>query len=245
MVLDGNGVLITGGGTGLGLALAERFLKAGSEVLVCGRREDRLKEAARRLPGLRWRAADLARPGEREALADWAFRECPRLNVLVNNAGIQRRIKLAEAEPWTATSEEIAINLESPIHLSRLFIPGLLKQARPAIVNVTSGLAFVPLALAPIYSATKAAMHSFTLSLRRHLAKTPIQVIEIAPPALNTDLGGAGLHLDGTPVGEFADAVFEKLKKGELEIAYGFSEKTSRASREELDQIFQRMNQSF
>jgi uncharacterized oxidoreductase len=96
----------------------------------------------------------------------------------------------------------------------------------------------------PVYCATKAALRSFTLSLRHQLSNTPIQVIELIPPAVNTDLGGVGLHTFGVPVDEFADAVMKRLESGEMEIAYGFSEKASRASREELDAIFREINQS-
>jgi uncharacterized oxidoreductase len=134
--------------------------------------------------------------------------------------------------------------LEAPIHLATLFIPHLLGQERPAIVNVTSGLAFVPLARVPVYCATKAALHSFTLSLRHQLAHTPVRVVEIVPPAVNTDLGGPGLHTFGVPVGEFADAVVSRLRAGDLEIPYGFSAQASRASYEDREALFTRMNQA-
>jgi uncharacterized oxidoreductase len=240
--LGGSTILITGGASGIGLALAERFLRAGSEVIVCGRREAKLREAQASHPQLAVRVCDLAEAREREALFRWAVAEFPRLNVLVNNAGIQRRVHLASPEEWDETGQEIAINLEAPIHLSRLFIPHLLAQKRPFIVNVTSGLAFAPLAGVPIYCATKAALRSFTLSLRHQLASTPIQVVEIVPPAVNTDLGGPGLHTFGVPVEEFADAVMARLREGDLEIPYGFSVQASRASREELEALFARMN---
>jgi uncharacterized oxidoreductase len=243
MDVGSNTILITGGASGIGLALAERFLRAGSRVIVCGRREDKLREAQTRLPGLAIRTCDVAEERERKALLAWAVAEFPGLNVLVNNAGIQRRVGLATPEEWRETRQEIAINLEAPIHLSRLFIPHLLKQERPAIVNVTSGLAFAPLAGVPIYSATKAALRSFTLSLRHQLSSTPIQVVEIVPPAVNTDLGGPGLHTFGVAVVEFADAVMARLRAGDLEISYGFSAQASRASRDELDALFTRLNQ--
>jgi len=243
MDLASNTVLITGGASGIGLALAERFLAAGSEVIVCGRREETLREAQGRHPRLKTRVCDVADESERVSLFNWAAGELPRLNVLVNNAGIQRRFELTDIEDWEPVHQEIAINLEAPIHLSALFIPHLLKQERPAIVNVTSGLSFVPMASAPVYSATKAALHSFTLSLRHQLAATPIEVVEIVPPAVNTDLGGVGLHTFGVPVNEFADAVMARVQAGELEVAYGFAQQSSRASREELDAIFARMNQ--
>jgi uncharacterized oxidoreductase len=242
MELGSHTVLVTGGASGIGLALAIRFLRAGSCVIVCGRRVDKLDEAAAAHPSLLTRTCDLSKEAERRALAADLAREFPRLDVLVNNAGIQRRVRLADDEPWSATQEELAINLEAPVHLSRLFIPHLLKQQHPAIINVTSGLSFAPLATVPVYCATKAALHSFTLSLRHQLTGTAIEVIELIPPAVDTDLGGPGLHTFGVPIDEFADAVMPRLAKGEQEIAYGFADQSSRASRAELDAIFTRLN---
>lgn len=244
MELSSHTVLITGGASGIGLALAERFLRSGSDVIVCGRREHTLREAQAKHPTLKIRACDVASERDRSALFNWTVAEFPRLNVLVNNAGIQNRTRLAAANDWERIRQEIAINLDAPIHLSALFIPHLLAQQHPAIINVTSGLAFVPMASTPIYCATKAALHSFTLSLRHQLSDTPIQVVEIVPPAVNTDLGGTGLHTFGVPVDEFADAAIGGLRKGELEIAYEFSAQASRASREELGAMFSRMNQA-
>lgn len=242
MELGGNVVLVTGGASGIGLALAERFLKAGSEVVLCGRRKEKLEEARAKHPAFKVKVCDVARPEEREALLAWATREFPRLNVLVNNAGIQRALKLGEAEPWEATREELAINLDAPIHLSRLFAAHLAAQKNGTIVNVTSGLAFAPLARVPVYSATKAALHSFTLSLRHQLKPLGVRVVEIAPPAVDTDLGGPGLHKFGVPVDAFADAVMARVAKGELEVGYQFSEANRTASRDQLDATFARMN---
>jgi uncharacterized oxidoreductase len=244
MQLASNTVLITGGASGIGLELAKRFLQEGSTVIVCGRRGEKLDEARSRHPEIKTLVCDLSKEKDRKRLCDWAVGEFPRLNVLVNNAGIQRRVRVMDEKRWAPTHEEIAINLEAPVHLCGLFLPHLLKQERPAILNVTSGLAFAPMASAPFYCATKAALHSFTLSLRHQLAGTPVQVIEIIPPAVNTDLGGAGLHTFGVAVEEFVNAVAMGLREGEPEIAYGYSQRASRASRPELDEIFQRMNQA-
>lgn len=243
MDLSTNTVLITGGASGIGFALAERFLNAGSEVIVCGRREEKLREAQIKYPNLHIRVCDVSHSSDRVSLFEWVTREFPKLNILVNNAGIQRRFQIAQNSDWEKIEEELAINLDAPIHLSALFIPHLLKQEHPAILNITSGLAFAPMASAPVYCATKAALRSFTLSLRHQLSATPISVIEIIPPAVNTDLGGKGIHTTGTPLNEFADAVVDQLKKGSVEIAYGFSAQSSRASREELNEMFKRMNQ--
>jgi uncharacterized oxidoreductase len=244
MELAGNTVLITGGGSGIGLALAARFLRAGSDVVICGRRADKLQEAQAAHRGVHIHVCDVETAPGRRALSEWAIGEFPQLNVLVNNAGIQRRVpRLADEDDWERTHQEIAINFEAPLHLSALFIPHLRKQKRAAIMNVTSGLGFAPIASAPIYSATKAALHSLTLSLRHQLLETPVRVVEIIPPAVNTDLGGVGLHTFGEPVDTFADAVMARIRNGDLEVAYGMSEHASRASRAELDQMFTRMNQ--
>jgi uncharacterized oxidoreductase len=243
MNLSGNTILVTGGASGIGFALAERLQKAGSRVIICGRRADKLAEAKTKQPEFYTHVADVATPAGRDGLAQWAVREFPALNVIVNNAGIQRRMRLAEAEPWEETHQEIAANLEAPIHLARLFLPHLLKQPRAAIMNVTSGLSFAPLVAVPVYCATKAALHSFTLSLRHQLKDTPVEVIEIIPPAVDTDLGGPGLHTFGVKVDDFADGVIAKIGAGAVEAAYGQAEHASRASREEQEAIFQRLNQ--
>lgn len=169
MNLSGNTILITGGATGIGYAFAERFLAAGNEVIICGRREDRLQEVREKYPQVHTRVSDVADEGERVALFEWATENFPALNVLVNNAGIQRRVRLHESEDWQDTASEIAINFAAPVHLTRLFLPHLLERENPAILNITSGLSFAPLASVPVYSATKAALHSFTVSLRLQL----------------------------------------------------------------------------
>jgi uncharacterized oxidoreductase len=244
MDLSSNTVLITGGASGIGFALAERFLQAGSDVILCGRREEKLREAKEKHPELEIHACDLSGESGRLSLFQWAVAEFPRLNVLVNNAGIQLRAQLTQPEEWKRVRQEIAINFEAPVHLSMLFIPHLREQRDPAIMNVTSGLGFAPMARVPVYSATKAAMHSFTLSLRHQLSDTPIRVVEIIPPAVDTDLGGPGLHTFGVPITEFVDAVMPGIGAGDPEVAYGFAQQSSQASRQELDEIVKRMNQS-
>ncbi len=245
MQLTGNTILITGGATGIGLALAQRFLAAGSEVIVCGRRANVLAEAKSKHPALHTITADVETETGRRALFQQVAQQFPRLNVLVNNAGIQIWAKALEEKDWDKYRQEIIVNVDAPIHLSLMFLPLLQRQPRPVIVNVTSGLAFAPLTVVPIYCATKAAMHSFTLTLRYHLRNTPIQVIEVMPPAVNTDLGGPNLHLHGVPVDEFADAVMAGLERGDLEVAYGYAEDARKASREQLDELFRRMNSRY
>lgn len=143
---------------------------------------------------------------------------------------------------WETRRQELVINVEAPIHLVTLLVPHLRAQAGAAIINVTSGLSFAPAAFVPIYSATKAALHSFTLSLRHQLVPTGIAVPEIVPPAVNTDLSGPALHTFGVPVDDFADSVMARLAAGEQEVGYGSSEKSRLASRAELDEQFRAMN---
>ena len=227
--------LITGGATGIGWALARRFLAAGSEVVLAAAARPELDAAARQHAHIQTRVCDLARESDRVALAEWIARDQPRVNALVNNAGIQTRMAVAGGD-WATARQELAINLEAPIHLSMLLAPHLARRPNPAIVDLDSGSAFVPLADTPVYRASKAALHSFTLSLRRQLADTPVQVIEVIPPAVEMD-PRSGADTFGVAVNEFADAVMARLAAGDPEITYGFAEQASRASRQELDAI--------
>jgi uncharacterized oxidoreductase len=244
MKLTGNTVLITGGAAGIGFAFAERFIKAGNKVIVCGRREAKLLEAKEKYPELITRVCDVTKESDRIALFDWVTSEHPDINVLINNAGIQQRyhvLKTNAKEEWSYYSQEIASNIEAPFHFAMLFAPYFANKDYGAILNVSSGLAFTPMAITPIYSATKAAVHSFTMSLRHQLEDTSIEVIEVAPPAVNTDLGGIGLHTFGAPVDEFADAIFKGLEAGKIEIGYGRAEKAMRMSRDEIDETVKTM----
>jgi uncharacterized oxidoreductase len=137
------------------------------------------------------------------------------------------------------TRQEIAINIEAPLHLAHLCLKHLKLRT---IVNVTSGLAFVPLTKVPVYCATKAFLHSFTLSLRELCLSRGIEVVELIPPALNTDLGGKGLHDAFPPVKDFVDAVFAELDAGKITATFGFTEAVSNAGQEVLQPIFSRMN---
>lgn len=236
-------ILITGGSTGIGGALAKRFARSGSTVIISSRSEQRLAEAQRETPSLHTITCDVSREDERIRLARKVTQEFPALNVVINNAGIQNRpLPLTKPQEWAQYRQELATNLEAPMHLSFLLIPHLLKAHSAAIMNVTSGLAFSPLSFMAGYCATKAALRSFTLSLRHQLTGSPISVIEIVPPKVNTDLGGKGLHDDGAPLEHFADEVFAKIMNGEEEIGYGHSNFARHASRDELDTLFKKMN---
>lgn len=246
MKLSGNTILITGGASGIGLAFAEQFLKEGNEVIVVGRREETLAEAKGKYSQLHTRVCDVSDENDRIQQAGWVIKEFPQINVLINNAGIQQRVNLLNAQnEWKYYQNELAINIEGPIHLSMLLIPHLMKQKEAAIMNITSGLAVQPGIWVPIYSATKAAMHSFTLTLRQQLANTNVEVVEVLPPAVNTDLGGVGLHTFGAPLIDFVAGIFDGLSNGKLEIGYGGTEQRLSASKEELEQGMKNAWQNF
>lgn len=240
MKISNNKILITGGASGIGLGLTERFIMENNSVIICGRRESLLKEVSDRFPSVITRKCDLSVARERENLFKWISEKHNDLNVLVNNAGVQQWMSISDDNFFQRAKDEIIINIEAPVHLTSLFVK---LKSLDTIINVTSGLSFVPLAKVPVYSASKAFLHSFTLSLRHLLKQRNIEVIELIPPALNTDLGGKGIHNNALPVSEFIEAVFGQLKQGKTELTHGFSEGMTRSGPEELQKTFTRMNQ--
>jgi uncharacterized oxidoreductase len=240
MKITNKKILITGGATGIGFAMAERFIQDGNSVIICGRRENILTDAKAKLPSLITKVCDLAIESERELLFKWVSENHSDLNILVNNAGIQNWMSLNDQDFFQKAKEEITINIEAPVHLVYLFQN--LKSLK-TIMNVTSGLSFVPLTKTPVYSGTKAFFHSFTWSLRHLLQSKNIEVIEVIPPALNTDLGGKGIHDFAPPVSGFIDSIFEQLYAGKNELTYGFTEQISKAGSEILVSSFNKVNQ--
>ncbi|MDR3461676.1 MAG: SDR family NAD(P)-dependent oxidoreductase [Beijerinckiaceae bacterium] len=187
MNMTGNTILVTGGGSGIGRGLAEAFHAAGNHVIIAGRRRQPLEETVAAHPGMAFALLDIEDPAAIKTFASEVTRDYPALNVLINNAGIMRPEdvlagNLADAEATITT------NLLGPIRLIAALLPHLRQRTQAAIINVTSGLAFVPLAATPTYNATKAAMHSYSQALGFQLRDTPIQVIELVPPAVATDL---------------------------------------------------------
>lgn len=239
MQLSNNKILITGGASGIGLGLTERFIQEGNTVIICGRREQVLKEVADKYPSVITKVCDLSVESERIALFDWISKEHSDTTVLVNNAGIQQWMAIDSPDFFERAKNEIVTNIEAPMHLMSLFmqLPSL-----KTLINVTSGLSYIPFAKVPVYSATKAFFHSFTLSARYLLKPKGIEVIELIPPALNTDLGGKGLHDHAPPVSDFIQSVFEQLKEGKTEIAFGFSEERAKVGAEEFKAVFNRLN---
>jgi len=239
MKLSNNKILITGGATGIGLGLTERFIKENNTVIICGRREAVLKEVADKFPTVITKVCDLSNEADRIELYNWVAANHNDLNVLVNNAGIQNWMNVTDDNFYEKANEEITTNALAPIHLTSLFtnLPSL-----NTIINVTSGLAFIPLSKVPVYCATKAFMRSFTLSLRHALQSKNIEVIEMIPPALNTDLGAKGIHDGYPPVSDFVESVFAQMAAGKTELTFGTSEARANANNEVIADYFSKMN---
>jgi uncharacterized oxidoreductase len=239
MKLTNNKILITGGASGIGLGLTKKFIQENNTVIICGRRESALKEVVDQFPSVITKVCDVSVEADRVELYNWIATNHHDTNVLVNNAGVQNWMNITDADFFKRAQGEIVTNIEAPIHLMALFSN---LAALNTIINVTSGLAYVPFTKVPVYSATKAFFHSFTLSARQLLGSKNIEVIEIIPPALNTDLGGKGLHDIHPPVSEFVEGVFEQLAEGKTEITYGPSVAMANSTPEELQALFNRLN---
>lgn len=190
MDMSGNTILITGGGSGIGRALAEAFHARGNQVIIAGRRRELLDEVVAANPGMRALGVDLSRASEIATFAAEVVAGYPSLNVVVHNAGIMRDEPVLAAGALDTAEATVATNLLGPIRLNSALLPHLVARPRAAVVTVSSGLAFVPRAGNPTYGATKAAIHSYTQALRYQLQDTNVQVIELVPPFVQTELTG-------------------------------------------------------
>jgi uncharacterized oxidoreductase len=213
MKLTGNTILITGGGSGIGRGLAEAFHGLGNQVIIAGRRKQALEEAAARHPGMKWVVLDVEDAANVVSVAAELTKAYPALNVVINNAGIMRMENL-RAQPADLADAEAMVqtNLLGPIRVTAALLPLLQKQPYSAVVNVSSGLAFVPLAPTPTYCATKAAIHSYTETLRYQLRGTTTEVVELIPPYVATELMNGAEDPRAMPLGEFIAEVMGILK---------------------------------
>ncbi len=228
MKLKNKTILITGGTSGIGLELARQLLPLGNTVLVTGRDGEKLDATRRALPGVHAFQSDASDPEAIAALHDRVVGEFPTLDVLVNNAGIMRNLNLNRDRDLTDVTREIEINLCGPVRMVQKFLPHLKIRKDAMIVNVSSGLAFIPLPLSPIYCATKAAIHSFSASLRVQLADTSVTVVELAPPGVETPLFRGEFTEElkgqkGMDVKVFAKKAIAGIEAGKLEIRPGLS----------------------
>ena len=208
-----NTILITGGGSGIGRALAHRFHDLGNEVVVAGRRQETLTETAEGRKRMSIAVVDVEDPSSIERFAHEMVEHHPKLNVLINNAGIMRSEDLTARRDLMDVDATIATNLLGPIRLTNALIEHLRSQQNAAIVNVSSGLAFVPLVATPTYNATKAAIHSYSISLREQL-KGSVEVIELVPPAVQTELTPGQATRDGyMPLDLFIEEVMRLFQQ--------------------------------
>lgn len=213
MNLTGNTILITGGGSGIGRGLAHELHALGNQVVIAGRRRHALDETTAANPGMKSLALNVEDPAAIRAFAAQVAAEFPALNVLINNAGIMRPENLlAQREDLADAEAIVATNLLGPIRLTAALLPLLQQQPRATIVNVSSGLAFVPLALTPTYCATKAAIHSYTESLRYQLRGTRVEVLELIPPYVATHLMSGADDPRAMPLDKFIAEVMGILK---------------------------------
>lgn len=223
--------LVTGGGTGIGWGLVLEFLKRGSpKVLISGRRESVLKEAAEKYPDqIFYLANDVSSDSDREALFQWVTTNHPDCNALVNNAGVIRMIPpaLDTAAAWSDKSKEIDVNLAGPVHLCSLFTSWFLsKKDECYVVNVTSAAVFVPLVVDPVYSATKAALHTYSVAMRYSLEGSNVRMIEIVPPMVKTAMNPQGEDCD-----VYCAATMDSIQAGTDEVCINSAEEARSSDR--------------
>ncbi|KTB57083.1 oxidoreductase [Pseudomonas viridiflava ICMP 13104] len=229
MNLSARTVLITGGSSGIGLELARRFLAMGNVVIITGRDEEKLQAARHELPGVIAIRSDVGRAEDIVQLHEQLMQEFPTLDILVNNAGIMRNIELSERRSLDDVALEVDIDLNGPVRMVQQFLPHLLSRPQAMIVNITSGLAFVPFTASPIYSAAKAGLHAYTRALRMQLKNTALKVIEIAPPSTDTALFNnlvsehASKGPAPMPLTRLADQAMAGIVAGKTEIRPGLS----------------------
>ena len=218
MKLTGNTILITGGGSGIGRGLAEALHKLGNQVIISGRRKGHLDETIKANPGMKSVELDVENPASIKAVATRLIGEYPKLNVLINNAGVMHidDVSIAVDEELLLTT--ITTNIMGPIRMTGAFIEHLKKQDRAVVMNVSSVLGFVPMTMAAVYSTTKAAMHSYSLSLRYKLKDTSVKVLEIAPPWVATDLLNSRDNPNAMPLEEFIAETIKVLGTDEQEV---------------------------
>lgn len=247
MKLTGRTALITGSSSGIGLELAAQLLGRGNVVIVTGRNTPGLEAAERRFPGLHTIQSDVSDADGIRSLHQTIIARFPKLDTLVNNAGIMRNLKLGEDRSLEDVTREIDIDLTGPIRMVQQFLPHLRRQTNALIVNVSSGLAFVPFPISPVYSAAKAAIHAYTRCLRVQLQGSGVAVVELAPPGTETPLfrGEFANEMKGQK-GMAVDVLVRRaiaaIEAGKTEIRPGLSNVLNIASRLLPNVIFHQMS---
>jgi len=214
-------ILITGGGSGIGLSLAKKLIALGHEVIAVGRTQEKLDAAKQSCPKLITFTADIKDEQGRKALVQKVLTEFPQVNVLVNNAalcGTPPALDKLKERDWSALMDEVHTNLVGLMHLTVLFLPHLNKMTNAAVVNVSSQLAFKAFPVNPVYAVTKAGVHSFTISLREQMQGGPISMIEIVPPLVNTTMPREEIRDQGVNSDVFAHSVVTQMLSGKEEV---------------------------
>ncbi len=218
MKLTGNTIFVTGGGSGIGRGLAETLHRLGNQVIISGRRKGHLAETTKANPGMKSVELDVEDPASIAAVTKKLIEDYPKLNVLINNAGVMHIDNAAGAVDEALLVSTITTNLMGPIRMTGALIDHLKKQDHAAVMNVSSVLGFVPLAMAAVYSSTKAAIHSYTLSLRYQLKGSSVEVLEIAPPWVQTDLLSSNNEPRAMPLAEFISETIRIMGTGAQEV---------------------------
>lgn len=247
MELAARTILITGGSSGIGLELAGQLIERKNIVIITGRNAESLAAARRRFSGLHTFLSDVSDADGIRSLHEQVISRFPKLDTLVNNAGIMRNLKLGEERALEDVTREVDIDLIGPIRMVQQFLPHLRGQMDALIVNVSSGLAFVPFPISPVYSAAKAAIHAYTRCLRAQLDGSNVTVVELAPPGTETPLFRGEFAKEmkgqkGMPVDVLAKHAIAGIEAGKIEIRPGLSNVLNIASRLAPGLIFQQMS---
>jgi uncharacterized oxidoreductase len=241
MILSNRTVLVTGGTGGIGLGIAEAFHRSKSKVIVCGRNKEKLAAVKEKFPDITALPCDVGKAQQRKRLVAEVLRCFPDLDTLINNAGIQRYVDLTKGyDDLKSGEDEITINFAAVVELTALLIGHLIKRPSAAVINVSSGLGFMPMLDTPVYNATKAAIHTYTLVLREQLKRTSVKVIEIVPPMVDTGLNkegrdGAHLKYRGISVSKYIPTVIKGLENDADMIFYSDGEKVMTEPRGESE----------
>ena len=228
MKLEGRTILITGGTSGIGFELAKRLIARRNTVIITGRDRQKLEEAKSALPGVHTLQSDASRPEDIEALRQRVTTEFPACDTLINNAGVMRNINMNQPRLLTDLTQELDINLSGPVQMAQAFLAHLKSRPNALIVNVSSGLAFVPFPVSPIYSAAKAGLHAFTRCLRVQLKGSSVTVVELAPPPVETKLFRGEFEKENKgqkamPVDALVSKAIAGIEAGEVEVRPGLS----------------------
>ena len=236
-------VLITGGGSGVGLHIGKEFIKNGAKVIACGRTMAKLEQARAENPSLEIAECDVTSEAQIKTLLEHCDSKFGGIDILINNAGIFQAFNVNDNNTSLKHQlNEVDIDFNGAVRMVHYFLPNLLKKPEAAIVNVSSGLAFVPLAMAPVYSATKAAMHAWTQSLRHQLTKTNVKVFELMPPVVDTDMVSDLEGLPKMPPNKLASAFLKNFTADKLETTPGQSSQLKMMRRLAPNFIFKMIN---